>query len=199
MRETRSQATDFRSMIDEQGDKHLTAYAAKYNVLSTVLSDEQLGEFYEVILPGAFAEAVNDDCTCNIDHDDTHNLLGRTPNTLKLIDDAEGLLFDCLLPDTDVGKRALVHTDPKRKDISKCSFAFDVLDEEWDATEDGKPLRKLKKVTLYDVAIVIRPAYDFDTGLSVRSLDLAKQSTAPIEQADPHAWRRKMLDLQAKS
>ena len=165
-----------------------------------MLFDEAIGEFYEIIVPGAFAEAVNDDVTCNIDHDD-HDLLGRTPNTLTLADDDQGLFFDCVLPETAAGQKAFVHVG--RGDITKCSFAFDVLDEEWDVTEDNLPLRKLLKVRLYDTAAVIRPAYDFETGLSVRSRDMAKAKLTPpvpepVGVKDPHANRKRLIDLLLK-
>lgn len=207
-KEKRYCPAELRAVTDENGGRHLSGYAAKYNTLSVMLHDEQLGEFYEVIVPGAFADAVGDDVTCNIDHDDSR-LLGRTPNTLTLTDDETGLHFDCLLPDTAAGQTATVHVN--RGDISKCSFAFDVLDEEWDLTEEGQPLRKLTKVRLYDTAIVIRPAYDFDAELSVRSLDLARAAkpTPVLEEpkaeaveeqdADRNAWLRKKLDLALKS
>lgn len=199
--EKRSTPTEFRASTDERG-KHLSAYAAKYNVLSTTLYDPQLGDFYEIILPGAFAEAVNDDVTCNIEHDDVGNFLGRTPNTLTLTDDEIGLRFDCLLPETAAGQKAFVHASEPRNDIRSCSFAFDVIEEEWDVTDD-KPLRRLIKVKLYDCAIVIRPCYEFDTELSVRSRDLAAAKTitkdeTPQDQADPHAWRRRYLELREK-
>lgn len=206
-RETRHHQTEIRAASDGS-TRTLEGYAAQYNVLSTPLYDPQLGEFFEILLPGAFADAVVDaDCTCNIDHDD-HELLGRTPTSLVLTDDETGLHFVCSLPDTAAGQKAYTHVD--RGDIRSCSFAFDVLDESWDTTPDGAPLRQVKKVKLYDVAIVIRPAYEFETQLSVRSLDLAKQIVPPpvapealsiplMDRPDPHAWRRLLLDLSEKS
>jgi HK97 family phage prohead protease len=171
-REHRGQTTQYRMSDD---GKTLEAYAAKYNVLS-----EDLGGFYEVIVPGAFDECVIDtDCTCNIDHDDAR-LLGRIPNSLKLTADETGLFFTCELPDTEIGNFARQHV--LRGDISKCSFAFDVAGENWTTTEDGIPLREITKVMpLYDVAIVIRPAYVFDTEIALRSLERHQRSEGPRE------------------
>jgi HK97 family phage prohead protease len=203
--ERRSQKTQIRATSDGS-NRTLEGRAASYNVISSMLYEPQIGEFYEILLPGAFSEAIEDDCTCNIDHCDTE-LLGRTPKTLTLTDRDDGLYFSCRLPDTVAGNKAFVHCADDREDIRSCSFAFDVLDEEWSTTEDGCPLRQVKKVKLYDVAIVIRPAYP-ETSLSVRSLDLAKLVTkqAPVEQvvaefggSDPHRFRKMLLNLAEKT
>jgi hypothetical protein len=199
--EQRSQKTEIRAASDGSS-RTLEGLAASYNIISTMLYDPQLGEFYEVLLPGAFSEAVNDDVTCNIDHDD-RELLGRTPNTLVLTEKEDGLYFSCKLPDTVAGQKAFAHCSDDRQDIRSCSFAFEMFDEEWSTTEDGCPLRYIKKVKLYDVAVVIHPAFP-QTQLSVRSLDMARtvsvdKVVAADVSSDPHRFRRMLLDLAQKS
>lgn len=176
MRETRS----FRADVRLDDTNKLSAYAAKYGILS-----DDLGGFFETILPGAFAEAVADDVTCNIEHDDLR-LLGRTPDELTLTDDDHGLFFSVTVPDTEDGKYIRYHVG--KQNLRHCSFAFDTLDESWDKTDDGKPLRQIRKVKLYDVSIVVRPAYMFDTQIALRSLDQWR-----AQSGKPHLRRAKRM------
>jgi len=133
--------------------------------------------------------------TINIDHDDAR-FFGRTPDTLLLIESSEGLDFDCIPLDVSAGRDAQVYLAGKA--IRQCSFAFDVLDEEW-SEHEGFPLRQVKSVRLYDCAIVIRPAYPGDaTQVSLRSLERF-QVKKPVEKpVIPHLARRRLLDLQMK-
>lgn len=160
----------------------IEGYAARFNVCS-----HDLGGFVERIKPGAFSRSLQSDrdVVCLVNHNNDR-ILGRRKNkTLFLNEDAKGLHFRCLLPDTSDGRdiAALL----ARGDMSDCSFAFTVDDDgdEWteedrsrldlddDDDEDDEDededrsrrssqrvkVRTLKSVTLMDVSCVVSPAY----------------------------------------
>jgi phage head maturation protease len=56
------------------------------------------------------------------------------------------------------------------RDVSRCSFAFRTLDDDWSRDEDGTIVRRLLKVDIHDgdVAAVTFPACP-DTDVSVRA------------------------------
>ena len=170
--EVRAFTAEFR--VDGEGDvPKIVGYAAVFNSRS-----EDIGfweELYEEIEPGAFAETIGkDDVVANINHDSSF-LLGRnTSGTLKLSEDDKGLLVDIETPDTTFA-RDLV-TSIRRKDITGMSFAFRVLDSEF-KKRDGKYIRILQRVQLFDVSVVAFPAYkDTDVGLRSFGRYLESQS-----------------------
>jgi HK97 family phage prohead protease len=148
--------------------------------------------FREMIMPGAFTDAVkNDDVRALFNHD-PNLLLGRTASkTLRIKEDKSGLRYDVDLPDTFAGRD--VQTLIKRGDVSGSSFAFTVNDEdqEWDESEvkSGKlPLRKIMRIsTLYDVSPVTYPAYPTTT-VSARSRAKAANESRTV--APPAAETR---------
>lgn len=56
----------------------------------------------------------------------------------------------------------------KRGDITQNSFGFVILDDEWDEDNDGRKVRTLRKVKLFDISPVTYPAYPA-TELHIRS------------------------------
>jgi HK97 family phage prohead protease len=103
--------------------------AARFNVCS-----HDLGGFVERIRPGAFARSLQSDrdVICNINHSNDR-ILGRRKNkTLSLSENARGLQFRCLLPDTTDGRDVAALL--ARGDLADCSFAFTVDEDgdEWD-------------------------------------------------------------------
>lgn len=142
----------------------LFGYASVYSRYS-----QNLGGFVEQVLPGAFAKSLGDKVAviARYNHDDNY-LLGTTEaETLRLKDDDTGLGYEVELPDTSSGRDVAFLS--KRGDLRYSSFAFYTLEDEWDVTEQGFPLRNLKAVQLVDVAPVNTPAY-LDTSSGVRSL-----------------------------
>jgi HK97 family phage prohead protease len=100
-------------------------------------------------------------------HDDSL-LLGTTESgTLTLQADKTGLRYEVDLPDTSAGRD--VQALAKRGDLRYSSFAFQTLEDSWDLTAEGFPLRTLLAVKLVDVAPVTNPAYR-DTTTGMRSL-----------------------------
>ena len=143
--------------------KTLSGYAAVFN------SEANLGDFQELIRPGAFAKSLA--TGSNIRALYAHNgeaLLGTTKGgTLQLREDAHGLAFTLALPDTSHGRDLAVLVD--RGDVSGCSFGFRVAPggDRWE--QRGKQLvRELLSVELHEVTLTADPAYA-DTSVAMRS------------------------------
>jgi hypothetical protein len=145
-----------------QGDEFaLVGYAARFNSIS-----KDLGGFKECIAPKAFARALasNASVFCLFNHDQ-NKVLGRTPGTLRLSEDANGLKFRCQLDPLNP-EHVAVYRNVKLGNVGDCSFAFTPIGEDGDAWEDrkddqGRPfiLRTLKDVNLYDVSVCTHGAY----------------------------------------
>lgn len=159
----------------------LCGYASVFNSDS-----EDLGGFVEQIAPEAFDAvlATSPDVRCYVNHD-SNMLLGRTVSgTLTLRTDSKGLYYECLMPDTQLGRDTLVLAE--RGDVNQSSFGF-IVDsapgsERW-YDEAGKETSKyigvkrvIHKVSrLFDVSPVQQaPAYPGAT-VQARSLAEAKK------------------------
>ena len=95
-RETRL-AAEFRLATDN-GVNRVVGYASVFNKRSV-----DLGGFYEYIDPAAFNGVSLDNVVGLVNHD-ANLLLSRSPNTLTLKVDNQGLAFDMTLPDTSYGR-----------------------------------------------------------------------------------------------
>lgn len=142
--------------------RKLTGYAARFN------AETDLGEFIEVIRPGAFTRTLAAATAVNIraiyEHDGK-SLLGRLGSgTLRLSEDSEGLAFELDLPDTTLGRDLAELV--KRGDVAGCSFGFLPVRDTW--SEGAKPVRELRDVDLFEITITANPAYDA-TSVQVRS------------------------------
>lgn len=143
--------------------KALSGYAAVFN------SEANLGDFQELIRPGAFAKSLA--TGSNVRALYAHNgeaLLGTTRGgTLKLREDAHGLAFELALPDTSHGRDLAILVD--RGDVAGMSFGFRVAPggDRWE--QRGKQLvRELLAVELHEVTLTADPAYS-DTSIAMRS------------------------------
>ena len=178
------------------GMQVIAGYAAVYNRLSLPLREGST-EFREVILPGAFDKILSrqrgkQDTVALLNHN-SDLILGRTSSgTLELASDGKGLRMEIVPPDTQVGRDTLELV--RRRDLRGASFAF-TLDlrsgEQWTKDDDG-PIRQIREVRqLYDVSVVLTPAYPASSvGVAMRSYEawLALQG----EPAAPPAVRSAM-------
>lgn len=138
-------------------------------------AETRIGDFREVIAPGAFARTLseNPDILALVDHD-PGKVLGRTRSgSLELRETAEGLEYRLTLPDTGAGNdlRALA----KRNDLGGVSFGFHVLRDSW-----AGDLRTLHEVELHEISIVqAHPAYPTTTvSLRARAGDCPRLALA---------------------
>ena len=151
-----------RNFEVKQKGRTLYGYAALFN------SKTNLGEFAEVIMPGAFTRTLSALSAQNIraiyEHD-SKSLLGKVGSkTLRLSEDDKGLAFELDLPDTGLGRDLAELV--KRGDISGCSFGFLPVADTW---QDGEvPLRELRDVDLFEITLTSQPAYA-DTSVQLRA------------------------------
>lgn len=141
------------------------------------------GYFREVIRPGAFTRAIQeDDVPFLIEHEGLP--LARTASgTLKLSEDQQGLLIESELDAADPDVARCV-PKMKRGDLSKMSFAFVATRQEWDETDPASPLRIIHECRLFDVSIVTNPAYS-GTDIGLRSLSEWRAAHPPALEQEP--------------
>lgn len=182
-REVRTFSVD---SIRVEGDakQKIKGHAAAFNSMS-----RDLGGFYEVIAPGAFSKSLaNADVRALFNHD-PNIILGRNKSgTLTLSEDDTGLYFEIDPPDTQL-IRDMVMSPIARGDVSQCSFGFRTVTDRWEK-RDGKTVRTLVEVEIFDVSPVVYPAYD-STDVAVRSMP----KTFEAESNWQNEIRQKMLDL----
>lgn len=145
------------------GSRTIGGYAAVFNAES-----RNLGGFVETVDNRAFAKSAGDgypDVVCRYNHDDNMLLGTSASGTLRLGTDAHGLYYEVDPPECRADVSELV----SRGDVRKSSFAFRVMQDDWDMTDAGYPRRSLLSVQLIDVAPVNTPAYP-DTSAGLRSL-----------------------------
>ena len=146
----------------------LYGHAARFN------SEANLGNFVEIIRPGAFRKSL--DAGTNVralyDHESSA-LLGTTRGgTLQLRETPQGLAFELALPDTTHGRDLAILVD--RGDVAGCSFGFTVPDggDRWE--ERGQTLvRELLTVDLVEITLTSDPAYQ-DTTVALRNMPITQ-------------------------
>jgi HK97 family phage prohead protease len=160
-------------------------YAATFNTVTNI------GQFSEVIKPGAFKRtlASDTDVVCLFNHDDNMLLGRRSAGTLTLTEDAKGLKFTCELPDTSVARDT--YANLKAGNLKECSFGFYVNGpdgERWTQQPDGTMLRTLLDVTLFDVSVVVNPAYSGTSAAARKNIvaDDIEKRMASLRGASEH-------------
>lgn len=166
MKEIRSNVI---SNSNEDSESRLVeGYAVVFNSRSV-----DLGGFYETIDPRALDGVLEkSDVVCLLDHDIKRGVLARfrnsSNNSLNLKVDEKGLAFSFEAPKTALGDEILEGI--RRGDITNCSFAFTVEDEEFTKEADGTILRTIRQIDrLFDISLVYNPAYD-ETNVDTRGL-----------------------------
>lgn len=166
MKEIRS--NEIISQLTEES-RLVEGYAVVFNSRSI-----DLGGFYEVIDKNALDGVLErSDVVALLDHDKQRGILARARsnkerNSLNLTVDDKGLAFSFEAPKTALGDEILEGV--RRGDITSCSFAFTVKEDEFRKEPDGTILRTIKQIDkLYDISLVYNPCYD-DTSVDTRGL-----------------------------
>jgi HK97 family phage prohead protease len=156
-------------------------------IAAVINSATDLGYFEEVIMPGAFDNALSKDydIRCLFNHE-AELILGRTKaNTCKVFVNADGNLEYTWVPDYENPTHMSVVRSIMRGDITQSSFAFTIKEQMWSESEKyGSMGKRTIKVIedLYDVSPVTYPAYS-DTEADARSIVAMRDQEQEIEEA----------------
>jgi len=130
----------------------IEGYACTWN------KQTDIGNFFEVLAPKPFTSLETDEVVCLFNHQDSL-ILGRSGVNLELSQDDIGLRFVCTLNDSSVARDC--YSNLKSGILKECSFQFSVNEggESWSALPNGKMLRTLTNLKLWDCSVVTTPAY----------------------------------------
>lgn len=183
VKERRFYATEFECRADSSGTT-IEGHGAVFGRTS-----QNLGGFVERVAPTAFNRTLKHgpDTRALFNHD-ANLILGRsTAGTLDLATDESGLYYRIHTAEKQRSYESDLLTSLERGDVSQSSFGFFVLDDAWDLTDDGFPLRTLTEVSLDqgDVSPVTFPAY-----LDTDSAKHALRTLGVEPDADPEEIAR---------
>ena len=153
---------------------------------------QDFGGWKEEISPDAIRdEIINDsDILFLLNHSDSRGILGRKrkgSGSLSTEIREDGVYFSFDAPQTSLGDELLEYL--RRGDITQCSFAFTVDDDDWKEQEDGTYIRTIKKFhKIYDMSAVYTPAY---TDTEVKCARFAEIKAQEAEEA-----KRKMEEME---
>lgn len=160
-------AEEMRVIRSADEPPKVAGYVATFNKWS-----EDLGGFREQVRPGAFTKSIAKDDIRSLFNHDPNYVIGRTKaDTLTLEEDAKGLKFEAVPPDTQWARDLMVSID--RGDISGCSFSFRTIKDDWN---ENMTERALIECQVADGGPVTFPAYP-STSVSVRALARAGINT----------------------
>jgi uncharacterized protein len=150
---------------EQDGGLRFSGHAAVFN------SPTNIGPFREQVAPGAFKRTLGmgADVRLLFNHEPDSVMARTTNGTLRLSEDGTGLLAEADLDPSDWDVQRLL---PKLRsgNVSQMSFGFRVVDDAWsDPDGNGRQLRTLNEVQLFDVSAVTFPAYD-DTDAALNSI-----------------------------
>lgn len=183
--------------FEENNQMILEGYAAKYGVISKLLS-ENGRTFNEIIERGTFKDHLKDDVYLTYNHNKDKVLATTKNDTLILSDDNIGLKFRAILNNTSDSKD--VYERILRGDINENSFGFipDPKGQIVERVAGSDPVKRISRIeNLFDVAVVTRAAYP-KTELYVRELD-EEIIENPIEiNNEPDQMKVQLLKLKNK-
>ena len=178
---------EVRKAAEGEADaRTITGYAAVFE------SDSRNMGFIERLDKRCFDGVIEkSDVVALYNHSEAPGVLARSVNgegTLKLSVDDRGLRCEFEAPNTQLGNDMLESV--KRGDIRGMSFAFTTEKDNWEHDNEGNYKRTIVKVDrLYDVSLVVTPAYDA-TSVETKGLDAlkAKELLDQHKEAAPDAW-----------
>lgn len=171
----------FRATRAEDGNLYIEGYFAVFG------SEYRMYEnAIETIDEDAFDDTLSGDIRALVNHDSTLVLGRTTAGTLDLRVDKAGLWGRITINQADSDAMNL-YERVRRRDVTQCSFGFDIIDQSTEVMENGTTVWKLRRVKLYEVSVVTFPAYE-DTSVQARAADYAQ-----IEERKKEKWRAGML------
>lgn len=180
---------------ETQDEQRIEGYASVFDKAT------DLGPFTESIDSNAFNDVMQDDVRMLFNHNENFPL-ARSVNgegTLEMKIDDVGVFFSF-----PVGPQSYaqdLHASILRNDVDQASFAFTVLEDEWEE-RDSKPHRHITRLgSLMDLSVCTYGAYQ-QTEVTARSLPtppLTENKTTQVEETeskrDSVKWAQSRLQL----
>lgn len=132
------------------------------------LINDMGGSYIEIVESGALDGADLRDVRLLVGHDASKIPLARTPKTMSLKLDDNGLTFEATLPDTEAGREA--YKAVERGDLRGMSYAFTIPEggDSYDPETNTRTIKRIAKV--YECSLTAFPAYE-STYVSAESRD----------------------------
>lgn len=165
-----------------------------------------IGLFTEIIDKNALKETDLRDVRFLINHNTDMIPLARSRrnnenSTMQMVVGEEGMDIRANLDTENNADARALYSATKRGDISGMSFMMTVKDEDWDFTDEERPVRTIRSIgRIYEVSAVSYPAYP-QTSLSVEArgdeeaLENAK-STLEKAKAEEEAKAERDADIE---
>lgn len=160
-KEVRTLQVDNLEVRNEEEKRTISGYAARFNSLS-----QDLGGFVEKIERGAFSNSLKSSIITALWNHNTDYVLGSSDDNLRVWEDENGLRFELEVGNNHFDEYVLDKI--QRRHVKGVSFGFSVEEDDWDG-EGEKPVRTLRKVSLFEISPTPFPAYT-ETSVNVRSL-----------------------------
>lgn len=170
---------------EEDGRRYIDGYFAVFGSKYWLWEDAD-GGAYETIDPGAFDLETDTDVRALTNHDTTLVLGRTTAGTLSLRTDDRGLWGSIEINEADQDA-VNAYERVKRRDVTQCSFGFDILAQDIERAEGMPTVFRIKKVKLYEVSVCTFPAYE-ETGINARKAELED-----IRKRQVTEWRTALM------
>lgn len=173
-----------RESVNESGEKEMviSGYFARFDDIY----DYGYG-ITESIDPSAFNLVRDNDVRFLTDHN-SRLVLGRTlSGTAELSVDSIGLYGTVKINPKD-SDAVNTWSRVERRDVTQCSFGFDILAEKEEFRDDGTVHYTLTDVKLYEVSVCTFPAYE-KTSIEARQKDAESLKKRTFE-----AWKNKFAE-----
>ena len=160
---------------------------------------QDFGGWKEEISPDAISDEIINasDILFLLNHSDSRGILGRKrkgSGSLSTEIREDGVYFSFDAPKTSLGDELLEYL--RRGDITQCSFAFTVDDDEWKEQEDGTYIRTIKKFhKIYDMSAVYTPAYNDTEVKCARFAEIKAQEAEEAKRKMEEMERQKEQEL----
>ena len=164
-----------------EGERVVQGVAAVYDV------EIEIWGFREIIAPGAFADSLEGGDILSLYNHDWGSVLGRQSNdSLRLLDQEDGLYTANAFPDTQLGRDTF--TLIERGDVKGMSVGMIVLENVWtfDIENEDNDRRRILRADLIEQTFTPLPAYP------ATSAQVARQYV-PVPPRRRAAQRRRQL------
>lgn len=151
-------------------------------------SRANIGEFDEIIHPGALNKTDLKDVRFLVNHDTSKIPLARSRrnnsnSTMQLMVDENGMNIKVMLDTENNAEARALYSAVQRGDISGMSFMFGVDQDDWDDLETDHPTRNIRSINnVVEVSAVTFPAYEA-TEINTRSKETLAEARSALEKA----------------